>query len=250
MENKKNQMPQLLIVDQPDGDLRNGINLGYYPELLTPIQNGSLLVISQKVSKRYNLVTPPVGNGMDFYISNPSSQNYLSIWDTEILRILISDKSYVVKETLVWMGAKDIVLIQNAVDTDNTNVNIRNQADLKLANVDMKVDYSSSTSINLKSSIESHDPNRMPKSAEKVAEFMINHGLGNDASLKMLLNRLKEDGELHGTEIYDITYLSEIQNALNVAANINYKLFNDNLDFSKKHNHIKTISRTIKINFD
>ena len=78
---------------------------------------------------------------------------------------------------------------------------------------------------------------------------MRNHGLGNDASLIMLLNRLEEDGELHGTETYDVTFLSEMQNALNVAANMNYKLFNDNLDFSKKHNHIKTISRTIKINF-
>lgn len=249
MENKKNQMPQLLIVDQSDGDLKNGIKFGYYPELLTTIESGSLAVITPKESKRFNLMSPPLGNGMDFYVSNPSSQNYISIWDTEILRILVNDKSFAVKETLVWMGAKDISLIQNAADIDGTNVNIKNQADLKLANVDANVDYSSSISINLKSSIESHDPNRRPKPAKKVAEFMRNHGLGNDASLIMLLNRLEEDGELHGTETYDVTFLSEMQNALNVAANMNYKLFNDNLDFSKKHNHIKTISRTIKINF-
>lgn len=242
-------MPKLLYVDQSDGDLKNGIKLGYYPELLPPIENGSLMVITPKESKKYRLLTPPVGNGMDFYVSNPSSQNYLSLWDSETLRILISDKSFAVKEALVWMGAKDIVLVQNAVDTDITNIDFKNQVGLKLANVDVNADYSSSMTFNLKSSIESHDVNRRPKPAEKVADFMNLHGLGNDVSLLMLLNRLKEDGELHGSEIYEIVFLSEMQNALNVAANINYKLFNDTLDFSKKHNHIKTISRTIKINF-
>jgi len=60
---------------------------------------------------------------------------------------------------------------------------------------------------------------------------------------------LKEDGQLHGTEKYEVTYLSEIKNALNIAANVNYQLFNDTLDFSKEHNHVHTISKTLEINF-
>ena len=246
----KTLIPKLLYVDQSEGDLKNGIKFGYYPELKVPIENGSLAVITPKESKKYRLMTPPVGNGMDFYVSNPSSQNYLSLWDTETPRILVSDKSFAVKEALVWMGAKDIVLVQNAVNTDNSNLDLKNQAELKLANVDVNANYESIMSFNLKSSIESHDANRTPKPAERVAEFMKLHGLWNDVSLLMLLSRLKEDGELHGTETYEVVFLSEIQNALNVAANINYKLFNDTLDFSKKHNHIKTISKTIQINFD
>ena len=249
MESKK-LMPKLLYVDQSEGDLKNGIKFGYYPELKAPIENGSLVVITPKESKKYRLMTPPVGNGMDFYVSNPSSQNYLSLWDVETPRILISDKSFAVKEALVWMGAKDIVLVQNAVDTDNTNIDLKNQAALELANADIKADYNRSMSFNLKSSIESHDINRRPKPAEKVEEFMRLHGLGNDVSLLMLLSRLKEDGELHGTETYEVVFLNEMQNALNVAANINYKVFNDTLDFSRKRNHVKTITRTIRINYN
>lgn len=249
MENEQKK-PQLLIVDNAEGDRKYGIEHGYYPELITPIRSGSLAVITQDEIPKYQLSTPPMGKGMDFYVSNPSAQTFISMWEPDILRILVGDKSFAVKEALVRMGAKDIVLTTDAKDADTMKININNQADFTLANADVTVDYDNSSSINLKSVIESHDSNRRPKSPDKVEAFMLSHGLITDASLMLLLDRLKEDKVLHGTEIYEITFLSEIQNALNIAANINYKLFNDKLDFSKKHNHVKTITKAIRINFE
>lgn len=239
--------PELLIV--ANEELSYGMKHGYYPDFLHNIKSGNLDVLSMEEATQENLSKRPMGNGMDFYIYNPYFDQYISMWDSDILNKLVSDKSYAIKETLVRMGAKDIILKEETSDSESTHYNIQNKTSLELANADVSIDYDYSSSVNLKSYIESHDVNRIPKEYLKVKEFMIKHGLWGDAKLRLLLERLKEDGQLSGTEKYEVTYLSEIKNALNIAANINYKLFNDTLDFSRTHNHVHTISKTLEINF-
>lgn len=239
--------PELLIV--ADEELAYGIDSGYYPCFLQSIKQGNLVILSIEEAPKVNLSKRPIGDGKDFYIYNPYTDVYIYMWDPDILNNLVSEQSYVIKEALVRMGAKDIVLKEDTTDSDSSHINIQNKASLQLANADITADYSASSSVNIKSSIESHDPTRTPKEYDKVKDFMIRHGLWGDAKLKLLLDRLKDDGQLHGTEKYEVTYLSEIKNALNIAANVNYQLFNDTLDFSKEHNHVHTISKTLEINF-
>lgn len=239
--------PELLIVTNEE--LTYGMENGYCPDFSQNIKNGNLSVLSLDEARNENLSKRPLGNGMDFYVYNPYNNQYVCMWDSDILNKFVSDKSYAIKEALVRMGAKDIILKEDMSDSDNTHYNIQNKASLQLANADVSIDYESSSSVNLKSCIESHDINRKPKEYQKVKDFMIKHGLRGDTKLNLLLERLKEDGQLSGTEKYEVTYLSEIKSALNIAANINYQLFNDTLDFSKTHNHVHTISKTLEINF-
>lgn len=239
--------PELLII--ANEELAYGMKLGYYPDFLQNIKSGNLAVLSMEEATKENLSKLPLGNGMDFYIYNPYFDQYVCMWDSDILNKLVSDKSYAIKEALVRMGAKDIILKEDASDSDSSHYNIQNNASLQLANADISTDYNYSSSVNLKSCIESHDDYRTPKEFSIVKEFMIKHGLWGDAKLRLLLERLKEDGQLSGHERYEVTYLSEIKSALNIAANINYQLFNDTLDFSKTNNHIHTITKTLDINF-
>lgn len=101
----------------------------------------------------------------------------------------------------------------------------------------------------MKSSIESHDPNRKPKAYQEIVDFMVSHGLSNDSKLLLLAERLKNDGRISGIEKYEVTYCSEIASALKIAASIDYKMFSDNLDFSVEHNHVHIIKKSLEINF-
>lgn len=246
MDNTKTK-PELLII--ANEEITYGMKNGYYPDFLQSIKSGNLSILTIEEASKENLSRQPIGNGMDFYVYNPYFDQYVCIWDSDILNKLVSDKSYAIKEALVRMGAKDIILKEGMTDSDNTHYNIQNKASLTLANADVMVDYDTNSSVNLKSCIESHDANRIPKEYNKVKEFMIKHGLMGETTLGLLLDRLKDDKQLCGTEKYEITYLNEIKSALNIAASINYQLFNDNLDFSRTHNHVHTISKTLEINF-
>lgn len=240
--------PELLIV--ANEELSYGISHGYYPDFTQAIQNGSLEVCPiNQLDNKYKLSKRPIGDGKDFYLWNPSADSYLSLCDSDLLTTLINDKSFAIKEALVRMGAKDIVLKEESLENASQSSSGHNKADIEIASADLKIDYSRALTLEIKSAIESHDPNRTPKDPTLVERFILAHGLANDAKLAMLLNRLKEDGELHGTEKYVVTYFNEIKSALNIAANINYKLFNNSLDFSQEHNHVSTISKSLEINF-
>lgn len=78
---------------------------------------------------------------------------------------------------------------------------------------------------------------------------MNSHGLASDSKLRLLCERLKSDGKISGIEKYEISYCSEIAQAINIAAKIDYKLFSANLDFSSEHNHVHIIKKSLEINF-
>lgn len=246
---EKENKPELLII--ADDDLAYGINHGYYPEMEEQIHHGNLEVSSINSDHRpFNLTKRPLGNGKDIYVRNPYADSYVSLWDSGILNDFINTKSLAIKEVLVRMGAKHICLKEETKDIDSSKTTINAKASLKLATINGGGSYKRCSSANVKSQIESHDPSRQTKSVDKVEEFMKIHGLIGDSTLKMLLDRLKEDGSLHGIEKYSVTYCSEIENALNIAANINFKLFSSELDLSHEHNHVHTMCKEIEIIFD
>lgn len=239
--------PDLLIVS--NRELTHGIEHGFYPEFSQSIENGNLAVVAIDTVKRNMLSKQPVGNGTDFYVWNPYSGRYLSMWDPDILATLAYDKSVAIKTVLTWMGARDVVLKEEIADNGHTKVNLRNESGFELMNADVNVDYNKASTVNLNHSIEGHYPERPARSVQEIKTIMKKYGLENDNILNKLLDGLKTWGELRGTECYEITYLSELQAALSVAANINYKMFNDKLDFSREHNHVHTIKKKLEINF-
>ncbi len=248
METKSN----LLII--ADDDLSYGIDKGYYPDLSKSIDLGNLSVyplgeVGALPDKDIHLSCAPLGDGEDVYIKNPYANCYVSMKDSDILNTFVETKSYAIKEALVKMGAKDIVLTENVHDKDQTRYEVNNEIVVGPAKVEINGKYMNELTVDMKSSVESHDPSRRPKSYREVMDFMGSHGLGNDAKLHLLAERLKSDGRITGVERYEVTYCSEIANALNIAASINYKVFSDKLDFSREHNHVHTITKTLEINF-
>ena len=249
METKSN----LLII--ADDDLSYGIDKGYYPDLTKAIalKNLSVFPLGDVMAldkSDIHLSVQPLGDGEDVYVRNPYANCYVSIKDSDLLNTFVQAKSYAIKEALVKMGAKDIVMRESVHDKDTHRYEVNNNMGVKVVKAEINGKHVNEISIDMKSCIESHDQNRKPKSYQEVVDFMKSHGLASDARLNILCERLKADGKISGVEKYEVTYCSEIVSALNIAASIDYKMFSDNLDFSREHNHVHTISKTLEINFE
>ena len=242
----------LLII--ADDDLSYGINQGYYPDMTKAIDLGNLTVcplsnVDNLIEHDIHLSAQPIGDGEDVYLRNPYANYYVSMKDSNILNTFIETKSYAIKEVLVKMGAKDIVLKESVHDKNTSRYEVNNEMGVNVVKAKINGNYLNEITVDMKSSIESHDPNRKPKPYKEIVDFMESHGLSNDPKLSLLAERLKTDGRISGIEKYEVTYCSEIESALKIAASIDYKMFSDNLDFSVEHNNVHTIKKSLEINF-
>lgn len=242
----------LLII--ADDDLSYGINQGYYPDMTKAIDLGNLTVcplsnVDNLIEHDIHLSAQPIGDGEDVYLRNPYANYYVSMKDSNILNTFIETKSYAIKEVLVKMGAKDIVLKESVHDKNTSHYGVNNEMGVNVVKAKINGNYLNEITVDMKSSIESHDPNRKPKPYKEIVDFMESHGLSNDSKLSLLAERLKTDGRISGIEKYEVTYCSEIDSALKIAASIDYKMFSDNLDFSVEHNNVHEIKKSLEINF-
>lgn len=241
----------LLII--ADDDLSYGINQGYYPDMPKAIDLGNLTVcplsnVDNLIEHDIHLSARPIGYG-EVYFRNPYTNCYVSMKDSDLLNTFVETKSYAIKEALVLMGAKDIVMKESVHDKDSQNYESNNRMGYNIAKAEINGKCINEISVDMMSTIESHDPNRKPKSYKKIVDFMNGHGLASDSKLRLLCERLKSDGKISGIEKYEISYCSEIAQAINIAAKIDYKLFSANLDFSSEHNHVHIIKKSLEINF-
>ena len=242
----------LLII--ADDDLSYGINQGYYPDMTKAIDLGNLTVyplsdVHNLKDHDIHLTAQPMGEGEDVYFRNPYDNCYVSMKDSDLLNTFVETKSYAIKEALVLMGAKDIVMKESVHDKDSQNYESNNRMGNNIAMAEINGKCVNEISVDMMSTIESHDPNRKSKSYKEIVDFMNSHGLASDSKLRLLCERLKSDGKISGIEKYEISYCSEIAQAINIAAKIDYKLFSANLDFSSEHNHVHIIKKSLEINF-
>ena len=245
------QLSNVLIV--ADEDIAYGIQKGYYPELTKKVEDGILTIIdyeSYQNIPEIQLLSKPLRNGEDVYILNPYTNKYISASDNELLDNLCIDKAYAVKEALVRMGAKRIVVENAFEDIDQLNTEGKTKVGVgSKGQGSLTTTFSRSISLNLKNQLTSEDPDRIPKPYSDVKSFIENNGLSNDSRLGFLLNRMKEDGKLHGKEEYTLEYFNEVSFALNVLSTLNLSLFSSSLDFKLEHNHIHRISSKLSIEF-
>lgn len=242
----------LLII--ADDDLSYGINQGYYPDMTKAIDLGNLTVyplsdVHNLKDHDIHLTAQPMGEGEDVYFRNPYDNCYVSMKDSDLLNTFVETKSYAIKEALVLMGAKDIVMKESVHDKDSQNYGSNNRMGNIIAKAEINGKCVNEISVDMMSTIESHDPNRKSKSHKEIVDFMNSHGLASDSKLRLLCERLMSDGKISGIEKYEISYCSEIAQAINIAAKIDYKLFSANLDFSSEHNHVHIIKKSLEINF-
>lgn len=238
----------LIIADE---DKIYGVEKGYYPTLKDSLDNGNLLLVPYGEWRdcSLRLKTSPRCDGTDVYIRNPYSNCYISSSDNELLDEFCEDKSQVIKEALVRLGAKHIIVKEEVKDEERLNASLDTDAKAGTNRGSLNTKFSRMSSMDLKTCIESHDPDRKPMSFQKVDEFLRGHGLAHDTKLQLLAERLRDNGHLSGHEKYTVKYLNEVQFALSILAKIDYKVFSSKLDFSLEQIHLHTISKELDITF-
>ena len=245
--------PQILIF--ADDDFQYGLEQGMYPDLASKTKFGTVQVenLSSYKEGLWNVNTPPSGD-KDIYFLNPYTEQYQAVGnvmedETSLTMKLVTDKATVIREAFVRMGAKHIILEDTIKDNDKSETHGGASGGNKAIRGAMNTKNSKELSIEIKSTIESHDPERTPKTYEEVKDYVINHGLGNDAQITSFLNRLESYGKISGREIYTCTFLSELKSSLEIAAHIETPLIHGSADFGNTHSHIHEITKKITLVF-
>lgn len=243
--------PSILVIT--DADKSYAVNHGFYNELEKPIKNNQVKVISYDNIQDVGLSCfgDFTYDGKDIFILNPYSDVYVKISNDDLFNNFLLGKSLAVKEVLVSMGAKRITVkdgIKDVIESKmDSNVDIPGVNGVK-GSINAK--YNGINSFDVQSVIESYDPNRKPKSYLEVKSCIDSHGLSNDLSLHLLLERLKQDGVLSGSEKYSFKCLQEIKTAVEFLASLNVNhVFSSSLHFSLEQNHIHEVSRDLFIEF-
>lgn len=147
------------------------------------------------------------------------------------------------------MGAKHITICEETTDEDKTSIDVNSDTGYKSVGVRANAHILWDKSVDIKSKIEFQDNDNHPSTIDEVERFLNDHGLIGDAKLEMLFGRLKERRTLSGKEKYEVSYLSEVDNTINVALAINAVIFSEKLDFSHEHNHKYSIKKVIEVAF-
>ena len=247
--------PSILVIT--DTDKSYGVNHGFYNELEKPIKNNQVKVISydniQDVGLSYS--GDFTYDGKDIFILNPYSDLYVKIYNDDLFNSFLLGKSLAVKEVLVSMGAKRITVKDGIKikDVDKIDSKIDSNVDIPGDNGvkgSINAKYNGINSFDVQSVIESYDPNRKPKSYLEVKSYIDSHGLSNDQSLHLLLERLEQDGVLSGSEKYSFKCPQEIKTAMEFLSSLNVnQVFSSSLHFSLEHNHIHEVSKDLSIEF-
>ena len=84
-----------------------------------------------------HLSVQPLGDGEDVYVRNPYANCYVSIKDSDLLNTFVQAKSYAIKEALVKMGAKDIVMRESVHDKDTHRYEVNNNMGVKVVKAEI-----------------------------------------------------------------------------------------------------------------
>ena len=242
--------PSILVIT--DTDKSYAVNHGFYNELEKPIKNNQVKVISYENIQDVGLAIYGdfTNDGKDIFIHNPYSDVYVKISNDDLFNNFLQGKSLVVKEVLAYMGAKRITVKDGIQDEKKTEAKMNSTVGYKGGKGSINAKSNWGKSFDIQSEIESYDPNRKPKSYLEVKSYIDSHGLSNDQILCLLLERLKIDGVLSGSEKYSVECFQEIKTAMELLASLNVGcLFSSSLDFSVEHHHIHKVSRELSIEF-
>lgn len=242
----ENNFNVLVVVDN---DFAYGVKQGFYSDI-KPIPGSKIMSVDEFNENKINAPMPML-NGKDIYIRNPYTRNsFLFIEDENVEIDMIYSRACAIREALIVMGAKDIILKEDISDNSENETNAGSKAGVKaIASGKVDVEFIKKMSLQIKSAIESHEPNRQPHSPEAVMEFLRTHNLLNDTNLCLLAERFEREGRLAGTEKVQVSFGSEMESALKILSNINYKVFNADLNFESKQKNLHKITKSLDVNF-
>lgn len=230
-----NDKAKILIV--LDEELSQAVQLGYYPEITQLVNKGDCKVFSLEDFYRGNISAPlkqrPKGNGRDVYVRNPYTNVYECIYaPLESLGIcFVSDKSLALKEALVRMGAKRILMLKEDKASEKKHDSVSLGGSYKGVSGSVSMSLGSGYSNAVKKALEYSNPNNQPQNWEEAYDYIQNHGLIGESFITLLCDRLKTMGKLNGVERISVSYLNELSDSFGMTLGAGFKEFGVNVGY-------------------
>lgn len=233
-----------------DDDFKYGIVHGYYPELDILRKNKQFQVLTwdeARSSGRFRNF-PSSSDETAYYVYNPYSLDYSLINDPNVDNDFFISQSVAYKEALVYLGAKEIIIEKFGSDTSVSHQKGSIGGNKGETAAEASVGHENQIKSEISSKLTFSDPEN-EADIEKAEKYIREHDLSSDFNLYSWLNRLKERGELRGTEALVISYYKELNNAWNIVAKLDVKLVNAKFGYASDFKATRKFEVTIKVDF-
>ena len=238
----------LVIVDE---DYLYGLTHGYYPKDKETADQNSCLLISSRQAKNSYLIHHPKENNI--YYKNPYSDQYLDLNSSKTEDLLILSKCVALKEMLLMLGAYSAKVEDEVSHKDSIEKNIDGGASHPAAGAEVSYSSSSSQAINIKVSIEFGANNSPIKPIDDIKSYAQEHGLLYDNDSYLIVNpwieRIEQNRRFPDYERITISYLTEYEYALNIAAKLKVLSFGASFSFSEDKHHSHSFTKNILVNW-
>lgn len=204
-----NDQPRIVLV--PDRDYLAGIKMHNYPEFEDELSRSDGVTVTKETARLEYGIPDPEENKI--YIRNIYNGTYHDLTSDRLQADFIIAKSIAIREVLIMLGVYSAEIVESAKKAEDKKTNIKANGASKqyAANVNLDVKIEKEVRASVESTIKIGPYERTPKTANEIETYMRTHGLGDEASLKGWVERLKRDGKLEGPESTTIVFLSELK---------------------------------------
>lgn len=208
----------LLFVDD---EFAYGVKKGFFNDLsfLKNSDFRSVQVLGLSEADEFNL--KPMEN--DMYVYNPYDLNYLLV-DNNLNQKFLEAKLFKYPIALGYMGATEVHGLIDTASTERFDFKNTTNGKVEKSKITVRGDLQTTAQITEKLkkhlSLESNFGRKKTSSLKEVERYITNHGLQNDAVIKHVFERFRNDQNLHGEIKYETSFATELNAKLDLAASL------------------------------
>ena len=243
--------PKVLVL--ADDDYVNGVKKGYYPEHDTLRENNNLEFITLREARNnadlWKLDKTDKEEAV--FILDPYTQGYIRTDNKDLHRTIITNKAIAFQRALLNMGAHCVILTKMVHDAKNSTIDSGLHGGKKgIFGANASVKHENGEVIDLSGKLCTLKKNNTPKSVENVKKQLIDTGLINDSFLRDLFDEFRETGKLSENKKVEFHFKSELDSALDIAANIDYGAIGGGINVGIKKKEIHEVNQSLIVYFD
>lgn len=243
--------PKTLVL--ADEDFVYGVKKGYYPEYdaQRKIKNLEFVSLNEVIKNPETWQLDKTDKEEAVFILDPYTQGYIRIDNNDLFTTVITDKAIAFQRALLNMGARCVILEKMINDAKKETTNVEANGGKKgLFSAKGSVDYEKVQEIDLSAKLCTLKKNNTPKSIESIKKHLLETGLMTDPVLKDLFYELNESGVINEFKKVEFEFKSELDTAINVAANMDYGPISADIKVERKQINTQQVKQSLIVYFD
>ena len=212
---------------------------------------GKLQEISQAdANGRRDIAARRNYTGTDILVLNPYTQMYWPLAHQDLENKLIADKSYAISRALKLCGAHCAILSETAKQANESSRHLNVSGGYKISSAEVDTTRRNSNSTSIASSIAFCDPNNKAASFDRIDKYVRETGLINEPMFNYILRDIQDGQRIGGVQRYQISYLSELKESLNVVVDVRVLFVKAGIDIDEMSSNVHAFTKELWVYWD